>query len=222
MQENYTNDDTIRYTYNNNGDVTAQYKNDNSRPYVTYTYNYDGDLTEKVSTDTKLKYVYGENDKIEVYKTSDNTLVQSYTEDVTKADEANNITAKTDVTEKHFGTTYLSVIKDKSVSYTIENNTVEYGYAENDNSISSDTVKYSNSNVLNSEYTYDSNGNKTVKDYGNSKSVINTYDIESRITSTSYNNKTYNYTYDANSQLTAVSGTNYSAFYAYDNKGSIL
>ncbi len=59
MQENYANDDTIRYTYNDNGDVTAQYKNDNSRPYVTYIYNDDGDLTEKVNTDTKLKYVYG-------------------------------------------------------------------------------------------------------------------------------------------------------------------
>ena len=70
-------------------------------------------------------------------------------------------------------------------------------------------------------YTYDSNGNTTVKDYGNSKSVINTYDTESIITSTSYNNKTYNYTYDVNSQLTAVNGTNYSASYAYDNRGNI-
>ena len=158
---------------------------------------------------------------MDIYRISDNTLVQSYSQVVTEADEENDIETRTDVTETHFGATYSSVIKDKSVSYTTGNNTVEYGYTENDNTIISDSVKYNNSNVLSSSYTYDNNGNITVKDYGNSRSVINTYDAESRISSTSYNNKTYNYTYDANSQLTAVSSTNYSASYAYDNRGNI-
>ena len=112
MQENCANDDY--YTYNDNGDVTAQYNNSNAKPYVTYTYNDDGELTEKVNTDTKLKYVYGENDKVDIYKTSDNTLVQSYTETKTEADEENGIESKTDVTESHFGTSYSSVVKDKS------------------------------------------------------------------------------------------------------------
>lgn len=35
------------------------------------------------------------------------------------------------MTESHFGTTYSSVIKDESVAYTIGNNALEYGYAEN-------------------------------------------------------------------------------------------
>ena len=221
LSESYANGDTVRYEYDESGNLTAQYRNDSSKPYVTYSYSTDNELTQKINTDTGLKYVYGENNSVSVYKISDNTLVQSYTEDVTEADEDNGIEAKTDVTETHFGTTYSSVIKDKSVAYTTGNNTIEYGYTENDNTITSDSVKYNNSNVLSSEYTYDDNGNVTKKDYGNSKSATNTYDTESRITSTSYNNKTYNYTYDANSQLTAVSGTNYSASYAYDNRGNI-
>ena len=221
LSESYANGDTVRYEYNDNGNLARQYHNDDTSPYVTYSYNTDNELTKKVNHDTGLKYIYGENNKVDVYKTSDNTLVQSYTEDVTEADEENGIEAKTDVTESHFGTTYSSVIKDKSVAYTTENNTFEYIYTENDNSISSDTVKYNNSNVLNSEYTYDNNGNVTEKDYGNSKLVTNSYDSKNRISSTSYNNKTYNYTYDVNSRLTAVSGTNYSASYAYDNRGNI-
>lgn len=128
LSENYANDDMIRYTYNDNGNVTAQYHNSNANPYVTYTYNADNELTEKVNTDTGLKYVYGENNTVSVYKISDNTLVQSYTETETEADEENNITAKTDITESHFGTAYSSVVKDKSISYTIGSNTVEYSY----------------------------------------------------------------------------------------------
>ena len=221
LSENYANGDTVRYEYDDNGNLARQYHNDDTSPYVTYSYNTDNELTKKVNHDTGLKYIYGENNSVSIYKLSDDTLVQSYTESKTEADEENNVETKTDVTETHFGTTYSSVIKDKSVAYTTGNNTIEYGYTENDNTITSDSVKYNNSNVLSSEYTYDDNGNVTKKDYGNSKSVINTYDTESRITSTSYNNKTYNYTYDVNSQLTAVSGDNYSASYAYNSRGNI-
>ena len=220
--EVYANGQSIRYEYDDNGNLVKQYHNNDTSPYVTYSYNTDNELTKKVNHDTGLKYIYGENNSVSIYKLSDDTLVQSYTESKTEADEENGIESKTDITETHFGTTYSSVIKDKSVAYTIGNNTVEYDYNENDNSISSDTVKYNNSNVLNSEYTYDNNGNVTEKDYGNSKSATNTYDTKSRISFTSYNNKTYNYTYDVNSQLTAVSGTNHSASYTYDSRGNII
>ena len=221
LSENYANGDTVCYEYDDNGNLAMQYHNDDISPYVTYSYNTDNELTQKINSDTGLKYVYGENNSVEVYRLSDDTLVQSYTEDVTEADENKGIEAKTDVTETHFGTTYSSVIKDKSVAYTTGKNTIEYGYTENNNSISSDTVKYNNLNVLNPEYTYDNNGNVTKKDYGDSKSATNTYDTKGKINSTSYNNKTYNYTYDVNSQLTAVSGTNYSASYTYDNRDNI-
>ncbi len=219
--EVYANGQSIRYEYDESNNLVKQYHNDETSPYVIYSYNSDNELTQKINSDTGLKYVYGENNSVSVYKTSDNTLVQSYTESVTEADEENNVEAKTDVTETHFGTEYSSVIKDNSVSYTTGNDTVEYGYSENDNTISLDFVKYNNSNILNAEYTYDDNGNVTEKDYGNSQSVTNAYDTKGRISSTSYNNKTYNYTYDANSQLTGVTGNNYNASYAYDNRGNI-
>lgn len=219
--EVYANGQSIRYDYDDNGNLIKQYHNNDTSPYITYSYNEDNELTQKVNTDTGLKTVYGENNSVSVYKTSDNTLVQSYTESVTEADDENDVKEKTDITETHFGTTYSSVIKDNSTSYTKGNNIIEYSYTKNDNAVDSDTVKYNNSNVLNADYTYDDNGNITEKNYGNSKSVTNTYDTKDRIISTSYNGKTFNYTYDANSQLTAVSGTNYSASYAYDSRGNI-
>ncbi|MDE6020662.1 MAG: DNRLRE domain-containing protein, partial [Ruminococcus sp.] len=52
ISETYANNQSIRYKYNENGAVTAQYQISNAKPYVTYTYNADGELTEKVNTDT--------------------------------------------------------------------------------------------------------------------------------------------------------------------------
>lgn len=218
--EVYANGQSIRYEYDDINNLVRQFHNDDTSAYVTYSYNSDNELTQKINTDTGLRYEY-DGDNVEVFRIADDTLVQSYSQVVTEADEENDVEARTDVTETHFGTTYSSVVKDNSISYTIGNNTVEYGYTENDASIISDSVKYNNSNVLTSEYTYDDDGNVTEKNYGNSRSVINSYDTEGRISSTSYNNKTYNYTYDANSQLTAVNGTNYSASYTYDSRGNI-
>ena len=219
MQENYANDDY--YTYNDNGDVTAQYHNSNAKPYVTYTYNDDGELTEKVNTDTKLKYVYGENDKVDVYKTSDNTLVHSYTETKTDADEENGIESKTDVTESHFGTSYSSVVKDKSIEYTNASNTVLYSYTttgtDDSEKINASSVKYNGSTSLSSSYSYDDNGNVLTKSYGENTSITNTYDSKDRITSTTYAGKTTNYTYDFNDQLLSANDDTY----AYDSRGNI-
>ena len=219
--EVYANGQSIRYEYDDNGNLIKQYHNDDTTPYVTYSYNTDNELTEKINTDTGLKYVY-DGDNVEVYKISDNTLVQSYTESKTEADEENSVEAKTDVTETHFGSTYSYTTKNNSISYQYGNNSLAYSAKSDDKSQTvSDSVKLNGTSVLNAGYTYDDNGNITKKDYGNSGSVTNTYDTKDRITSTSYNNKTYNYTYDVNSQLTAVSGTNYSASYAYNSRGNI-
>ena len=228
LQETYANDDVIRYTYNDNGDVTAQYHNSNAKPYVTYTYNADNELTEKVNTDTGLKYVYGTDNKVDVYKTSDNTLVQSYTETETEANEETGVEAKTDITETHFGTSYSSVVKDKSISYSTGNNTIAYSYqttgSDEDEKVSSDTVKNGDVTALSSAYTYDDNGNvlkKAVTANGSTLDLVNTYDDKDRITSTSIGTKTVNYTYDADSQLTGASGDGYSASYSYDSRGNI-
>ncbi len=235
LSESYANDDTIRYTYNDNGDVTAQYHNSNAKPYVIYTYNEDNELTEKVNTDTGLKYVYGENNSVSVYKTSDNTLVQSYTETETEADEANNITAKTDITENHFGTTYSSVVKDKSISYTTGSDTIEYSYqttgSEEDEKVSSDTVKNGDITALSSAYTYDDDGNITNKQYsykieGEAQTVafVNEYDDKGKITATGYDSVSEYYTYDSNDQLVRVDSSTYNFYtstFSYDSRGNI-
>ena len=219
--EVYANGQSICYEYDDNGNLIKQYHNDDKLPYVTYSYNTDNELTEKINTDTGLKYVY-DGDNVEVYKISDNTLVQSYTQTKTEADEENSIEAKTDVTETHFGSTYSYTTKNNSISYQYGNNSLAYSAKSDDKSQTvSDSVKLNGTSVLNAGYTYDDNGNITKKDYGNSRSVTNTYDTKDRITSTSYSGKTFNYTYDVNSQLTAVSGNNYSASYAYDSRGNI-
>ena len=221
ISEVYANGQSIRYEYDDSDNIIKQYHDDNTSPYVTYSYNTDNELIKKVNYDSDLKYIYGDDNSVEVYRLSDNTLVQSYTEDVTEADEDNGIEAKTDVTESHFGTISSSIISDKSILHKTNNNSVEYKFIENNNTIDADTVKYNNSNILNAIYSYDSNDNIIKKDYGNSNSITNTYDTKNRISSTSYNNKTYDYTYDANNQLIGVTGNNYTAYYAYDNRGNI-
>lgn len=223
--EVYANGQSIRYEYNDNGNLVRQYHNNDTSPYLTYSYNEDNEPTQKINTDTGLKYVYGENDQVSVYRTSDNTLIQSYTEVKTEENTETNTPEYTTVTENHFGNTYTSVVKDRSVSYTFGGNTAEYSYqttgTDDNEKLSADTVKYNDSVILSSAYTYDDNGNVLSKSYGESNSIVNTYDDKNRITSTSYAGKTYNYTYDTDSQLTAVSGNNYSASYEYDSRGNI-
>ncbi len=228
-EERYANDDVVRYKYNANGDVVSQYHNSNAKPYVTYTYNADNELTEKVNTDTGLKYVYGENNQVSVYKTADNSLVQSYTEVETEADEENGVEGSKTVNEIHFGTSYSSVVKDKSVRYSSNDNVVEYSYQtsvkEDDEKMSSDMIKNGDVTALSSAYTYDDNGNvakKAVSYNGGTADFVNTYDKESRITSASAFGKTVSYTYDENSQLVSADGDNYNASYSYDARGNII
>ena len=222
LSESYANGDTVRYEYDDNGNLTSQYRNDSVKPYVTYSYNTDNELTQKINSDTGLKYVYGENSSVSVYKISDNTLVQSYTESKTEANEENGIESKTDVTESHFGDTYSYTTKNDSISYQYGDNSLTYSAKSNDKSQTvSDFVKLNGTTASESKYSYDENGNVLTKSYGKSTSIANTYDSKNRITSTAYAGKTTNYTYDVNSQLTAVSGTNYSASYAYDSRGNI-
>ena len=227
-EERYANDDVVRYKYNANGDVVSQYHNSNAKPYVTYTYNADNELTEKVNTDAGLKYVYGENNQVSIYKLSDNSLVQSYTEVETEADEENGVEGSKTVNEIHFGTSYSSVVKDKSVLYSSNDNVVEYSYQtsvkEDDEKMSSDMVKNGDVTALSSAYAYDEDSNvtqKTVTCNSSTADFVNAYDKEGRITTASAFGKNVNYTYDENDQLVSADGDNYNASYSYDARGNI-
>lgn len=235
LQENYANDDTIRYTYDSEGNVTAQYKNDNSQPYVTFKYDSEGKLTEKVNKDTGLKYIYGENNKVDVYKLSDNTLVQSYAETETEANEETGEKAYTTVSESHFGNLYSYVSKDKRIEYTVGENKAQYSFeTDADDKIISDAIKYNNNNVFSSAYTYDEKGNVTQKavTYDNkgvakTYKFTNTYDEKGRITAYGYNRATSVYiSYDESGQLKRVDSrivpeNRYTSTYTYDSRGNI-
>ena len=116
-----------------------------------------------------MKYVY-DGDNVSVYQSSDNSLVQSYTSTETEANEETGTEAYTTVTENHFGTEYTSVSREKSISYTAGDNTAEYSYqttgTDEDEKLSADSVKYNDSVILSSAYTYDDNGNVISKSYG--------------------------------------------------------
>ena len=225
--EVYANGQSIRYEYDNDGNLKRQYHNSDSTAFVTYTYNEDGELTQKVNTDTGLRYEYA-GDDYEVYKVSDNTLVYSYSATEIEEDETNQIEAETDIFETHFGASYSSVIKSDSISYTKGNHTLEYSFTENDDTIIEDTVKYDGNSSASSEYTYNSNGNTTQKslEYGNNTIEINNvYDNKNRITESGYDSsdRAY-YSYDSNSQITRVDNNilNCTSAYTYDSHGNIL
>ena len=127
-------------------------------------------------------------------------------------------------------------VKDKSVSYTSDNKTIEYSYQtsgkENDEKMSSDMVKNGDIAALSSAYTYDDNGNvaKKAVSYKSGADTyttdfINTYDTEGRITSYGYESVKSDYTYDENSQLVRADnnfiGNSYTAAYSYDERGNI-
>lgn len=227
INEVYANGQSIRYEYDDSNNLVRQYHDDNTSPYVTYTYNTDNELTQKINTDVGLKYIYSENNSISVYKISDNTLVQSYNEDITEADEENNIDAKKDVTETHFGSTYSSTTKDNSVSYKNGNNVIEYSYVKDDNNLLNvDSIKYNNNTSISSVYEYDSDNNIISKSlsYGDSISVKNTYDSENKIITNGYDSPQTYYTYDNNNQIVRSDNSllYYSSTFTYDIRGNIL
>lgn len=235
ISEIYANGQSIRYEYDDNSNLIKQYHNNDTSPYVTYSYNTNNELTQKINTDTGLKYVYGENNSVSVYKTSDNTLVQSYTETATEADEDNDIEAKTDVTETHFGNAYSYIYKDKSIEYTAGTNKASYSYeTDSEDKTTSDSVKYKNNSIVSSEYTYDDNGNITKKSInynnaGNSKyyKFAASYDDKNRITAYGYTRPLDVYvTYDEHGQIARVNNrvvaeNKYTATYTYDSRGNI-
>ena len=226
----YANGQTERYEYDNDGNLEYQYHNNSNTPYLTYTYDEDGKLTEKVNTDTGLRYEY-DGDDVSVYKTSNNTLIHSYAEEVTEADEENEIEARTDVTQSNFGVTTTSVLVGNSISYTTGNNTLEYNHTDNsDYQITADEINYNNATAMSNTYTYDNDGNATGKHiyyYDNAEIddiIVHEYSSNGRIVSMGVGTPLIHYAYDSKGQLSRVNAeypvacTNQ---YIYDSRGNI-
>ena len=231
LSTEYANGQKERFAYNNAGLLQYQYHNNDSTPYLTYTYNNDGELTEKTNSDTGLRYVYS-GDNVSVYKTSNNTLIHSYTEQITEANEELETEAHTDVTQSNFGTTTTSTLAGNSISYTAGNNTLEYSHTDNDDyQITADEVEFNNSSILNCEYEYNSNGNVSNKtsdftvfgdDY--ETEIENTYNANYRKVQFLHDNLDVKYYYDDKGQVVRVDDTfnDYCKHtYTYDSRGNI-
>ena len=185
-----------------------------TQPYVTYSCDSDGELTQKVNTDAGLKYVYGTDSEVSVYRLSDNTLIQSYKE---QSNEDEDITTSS---ETHFGVANSYVTGEKNISYTHGDNTAKYSYdtnADDENKTVSDSVEYNGNKALNAAYTYDKDGNVLAKKYGDSLTFTNEYDEKGRIISSSYGETTVNYAYDTHGQLVSANDDTYD----YDDRGNI-
>ncbi len=216
LEENYANGDSVRYEYDENNNVVKQYHNSDLTPYITYTYNEENKLTQKVNTDNDLKYVYDEEGNFNIYKLSDNSLIQSYQDTV--VEENGGTKSEIRAEETHFGNSYSAIIKNDYISYASKADKIEYLYHHNDNHYDADSVKFNDENVLYSEYSYDNAQNITEKLFLNNDKVVNTYDTENRILSTTSNNITTNYTYDNYNQLVMANNNSY----VYDNRGNII
>lgn len=215
LEENYANGDIVRYEYDENNNVVKQFHNENIIPYITYTYNEENKLTQKVNTDNGLKYVYDEDGNFNIYNLSDNSLIQSYQDTV--VDENEETKSEIRAEETHFGNSHSAIIKNDCISYASKDNKIEYRYHNKDNQYYADSVKFNDENVLYSEYAYDNVQNITEKSFLNNDKVVNTYDTENRILSTTSGNITTNYTYDNNQLVKADNNS-----YVYDNRGNVI
>lgn len=222
VEEKYANGDTIRYEYNEDGYVTAEYRNNNASPFVTFTYDEENELIQKTNFDSELKYVYGDNNSVDIYRLTDNTLVQSYHEVVTETKEKTEISTKTDISEYHFGTNYSTAIENNSISYTNGENTFSHGYniTDNLNSIS-DYIKYNDNVISISDYTSDNAGRYIKKSFEDGKVSENKFDGQNRITLTNNNNICDSFEYDNKDQVILYTENENATDYQYDERGNI-
>ena len=229
VSENYANGSKIRYEYNDDGYVTAQYRDNSTSPYVTFAYSTEGELTQKINYDSDLKYTYGENGSFEAYRMSDNTLVQSYSETVTEADEEQGIEAQTDIIGTNFGTNYHIVSKENSVVYLRDNGSAGVNYTattDENGKLISDVSQNGPRKLIKSTYKYDDFDNITEKNITTvtaETAIVNEYDEQGRITGTGYGSASQRFTYDDSSQL--ISAKNgfgvYQSDYTYDSRGNV-
>lgn len=214
LQEKYANGDIIRYEYDQKNNLIRQYRNNDQAPYITYTYDKENDLTEKINTESGLKYVYDKNGDFKVYRLADGKLVQSYEEQT----KQNNLESEIQAEEEHFGNPLSAHIQNDGLAYSYNNNQLKYDRYNKDNYYYADSVKWNNKNVLYSTYVYDDMQNITEKVIQNHDTIVNTYDNNGRITSSSANDTANQYHYDNKGQLIASNNT----MYSYDTRGNII
>lgn len=222
----YGNGQSIKYVYDNNGNLTKQFHNDEDNPYIEYTYNKNNGnqvaeldneinqeakanininsnyiLVSKINYDTEQKTVYS-NNKATVYSL-DNNKLYSYDLETTASNNKDSSS--------------YSYASDSSV--VINSGNAEDTISINDsNNITTIQELYDTVEIIENEIAY----YNVVSHNGNSVMGVNySYDQEGNVISEEYNVNgkefEYKYTYDDNGKILSYSlDDNQKVTYQYD------
>lgn len=208
----FANGQALRYNYNEDGDLTAQYHDSDETPFVTYTYDSEGVLQSKTNTDTGLRTVYT-GDLTEVYQVASDgteTLYYSYSnEETTDSGKTARI-----YSANTLGTEVSRKVTDNTASYTAGSHAFTVQSAEDTaNRTATETLTAGNKTLGTTSRTYDEQGRVTAETitYGENQLYLSyQYDDQGRLT---YYRQGRDADKDNDAQISR---------YQYDSKGQLV
>lgn len=235
-QVSYANGDVESYKYNENGVLTAMYKNDEeqTKAYWSKSVNIYNNLLETWNYETDLRYNYDEeNNSVFVYDGLSNyfgpTLLSSYETSQTNSDDATGTPATSTFNATNFNTNFSIFTDGSKIVNTVGELSNTYTYEiDEDGYIISDYIISEDNTVLPTEYDYDSS-NRNIK-----KSILMSnegelsldmqYDNNGMIIGNGINGITSQYYYDSYNQLIRTNDncSGYTSAYEYDSRGNML
>lgn len=208
----FANGQALRYNYNEDGDLTAQYHDSDETPFVTYTYDSEGALQSKTNTDTGLRTVYT-GDLTEVYQVAldgTETLYYSYSnEETTDSGKTTRI-----YSANTLGTEVSRKVTDNTASYTAGSHAFTVQSAEDSaNRTATETLTAGDKTLGTTSRTYDEQGRVTAETitYGDNQLYLSyQYDDQGRLT---YYRQGRDADKDDDAQISR---------YQYDSKGQLV
>ena len=208
----FANGQALRYNYNEDGDLTAQYHDSDETPFVTYTYDSEGALQSKTNTDTGLRTVYT-GDLTEVYQVASDgteTLYYSYSnEETTDSGKTTRI-----YSANTLGTEVSRKVTDNTASYTAGSHAFTVQSAEDTaNRTATETLTAGDKTLGTTSRTYDEQGRVTAETitYGENQLYLSyQYDDQGRLT---YYRQGRDADKDNDAQISR---------YQYDSKGQLV
>lgn len=208
----FANGQALRYNYNEDGDLTAQYHDSDETPFVTYTYDSEGTLQSKTNTDTGLRTVYT-GDLTEVYQIASDgteTLYYSYSnEETTDSGKTTRI-----YSANTLGTEVSRKVTDNTASYTAGSHAFTVQSAEDSaNRTATETLTAGDKTLGTTSRTYDEQGRVTAETitYGENQLYLSyQYDDQGRLT---YYRQGRDADKDNEAQISR---------YQYDSKGQLV
>lgn len=233
----FANGQALRYNYNEDGNLTAQYHDSDETPFVTYTYDSEGTLQSKTNTDTGLRTVYT-GDLTEVYQVASDgteTLYYSYSnEETTDSGKTTRI-----YSANTLGTEVSRKVTDNTASYTAGSHAFTVQSAEDSaNRTATETLTAGDKTLGTTSRTYDEQGRVTAETitYGENQLYLSyQYDDQGRLTyyrqgraaDKDNHAQISRYQYDSKGQLVRENiffdnkSAGFTRTYTYDKRGNI-